>query len=1018
MKSKLTILLIEILMPLSLFGGGIKGIVRDAATGEKLIAASVSIKGSTIGTTTDLSGRYYLNFSREGKATIVVSYIGYVTQEVEFTFGRNQVLEKDFELNASSFEMEEVVVSVQAKGQFSAINQQLNANSISNIVSAEKIRELPDANVVESLARLPGVSIESADGEGSKVIVRGMQPRYNLITVNGVRAPATSHTDNSVSMAGVSPFMVDGIEVQKSLTPDKDADVVGGIVDLKLKDADPGFHVNALVQNRFAGELGGNGINPLATLQISNRFFDNKLGVIAVGNFETVNRISHQLSNEFSQVVADQKEGAINRGNSTFTHSDINRQRSGLSVFADYTTDDLKITASGFVNALNDEFINRSNTIASNAILSKGLNIREGSTLSQIYSLAMEKSIFESRLKVGVSYNRSDNESPINYFVGTTNSTFNANSNMVSFDSLLILPNVSPYQLGKEINDLKNNPEQGAWVSDSAYYINSFSSTKSIFIEEGLMLSLDYEIPFNISRHFNGMVKLGGKYTSKIRDYDVNSFSSGLTAGAGMDIRDDLAERLVPGLNFSDPAGLLSGSDQLAPYNLYDNFKATILDDGYTLGGFMDPKYARQILSVLDADGWSKNAAATDNPAKYGGDYSGSESTTAGYFMADINLTRFVNLVGGVRYENIQTDYSSWGVRSVTFITSVLDTLPDDITVRNNAFWLPMINAKIIPFKWMDIRLAYTQSIARPQYTSFMPRYMIDRDGNLSGIGNPVLRPALSENMDVYVSFHGNKVGLFTMGAFVKRIEGFEYSRQFNKDNPLSVEKLKDILLYPALPKDLGTLRSVGRINVNNDEYAYVKGVELDLQTTFWYLPAPLNGLIFSTNYTYSESEQTETRELVTIIRNERGFPINTEYRDSTFTTPLVGQPKHIYNASMGYDYKTFSARLSYRYTAQSFTGFVKAQTQLPEDKRLKAAYKQWDLAITQDIPWVDGLDFFFNATRFTNEIEGDFVELSDGFNIVGSTPEKSVAQNNSGRYPLQDRQYSNFLIFGLKYQF
>ncbi|MGC9344869.1 MAG: TonB-dependent receptor domain-containing protein, partial [Bacteroidales bacterium] len=388
------------------------------------------------------------------------------------------------------------------------------------------------------------------------------------------------------------------------------------------------------------------------------------------------------------------------------------------------------------------------------------------------------------------------------------------------------------------------------------------------------------------------------------------------------------------------------------------------------------------------------------------------------YLMADLNLTRYVNLVGGVRYENIRTDYKSWGIRSITFITSVLDTLPDNIAVRENDFFLPMINAKIMPFRWMDIRLAYTQSIARPRYTSFMPRYIIDRDGNLSSIGNPVLRPALSENMDIYLSIHGNKVGLFTIGAFTKRIDGFEYSKQFNKDNPLSVEKLEEILLYPEIPDDLGTLRSIGRININSSEYSYVRGVEVDLQTTFWYLPAPLNGLTFSTNYTYSESEQTETRELVTVIRDARGFPIDREYRDSSFITPLIGQPKHIFNASLGYDFKGFSARLSYRHTAESFIGFVKAQTQLPEDRRLRAAYNQWDLAITYNIPWIEGLNVFFNATRFTNKIEGEYVKLSEGFNVIGFTPISSVARNDPGIYPLRDRYYSNFLITGLKYQF
>ncbi|MGC9343801.1 MAG: hypothetical protein ACP5E3_13940, partial [Bacteroidales bacterium] len=352
----------------------------------------------------------------------------------------------------------------------------------------------------------------------------------------------------------------------------------------------------------------------LATLQISNRFFDDKLGIIAVGNIERVNRISHQLNNEFSQVVDNQEEGAINRGNSSFSHSDIGRQRTGLSLYADYTVKGFKVTASGFVNSLNDDVTYRTNTITSTAILTKGFNTRESNTISHIYSLAMEKSIGKTKLTMGVSYNLSDNQTPINYSVNTTNQVFNANSNQVPFDSLLILPNVSPYELGREIENLKDDPEKGAWVSDSAYYISSLNSSTNTFKEEGLMANFDYEIPFAITEQINGMIKMGGKYTSRERTYDSNSFGSGLTGGAGIDLRDDLRTRLIPELDFSDPAGLLSGSDQLSVYNMHDDFSATILDGGYSLNGFIDPDYARRILSALDADGWSKNAAATDNP--------------------------------------------------------------------------------------------------------------------------------------------------------------------------------------------------------------------------------------------------------------------------------------------------------------------------------------------------------------------------------------------------------------------
>ena len=213
MKIKTTLFLLYVLIPVFSYAGNLSGYVRDSDTKEPLISATVTIKGTTIGTTTDYNGFYELNV-KPGTYTFVASYIGYESAEIELTIEEDKSLEQIFNLVSNSYVISEVNVTIQAKGQLSAINQQMRANTISNIVSSEKIQEVPDANVAESVGRLPGVSVQSSDGEGSKVVVRGLEPRYNLITVNGIRAPSTSSDDNSVSMAGISPFMIDGIEVR------------------------------------------------------------------------------------------------------------------------------------------------------------------------------------------------------------------------------------------------------------------------------------------------------------------------------------------------------------------------------------------------------------------------------------------------------------------------------------------------------------------------------------------------------------------------------------------------------------------------------------------------------------------------------------------------------------------------------------------------------------------------------------------------------------------------------------
>ena len=96
---------------------------------------------------------------------------------------------------------EEVVVTAMMRGQTAAINQQVNSNTIVNVVSKEKIMELPDQNAAETVARLPGVSLVRDGGEGTKVTLRGMAPRFNSITIDGEKVPSTSDQDRSVDLS-------------------------------------------------------------------------------------------------------------------------------------------------------------------------------------------------------------------------------------------------------------------------------------------------------------------------------------------------------------------------------------------------------------------------------------------------------------------------------------------------------------------------------------------------------------------------------------------------------------------------------------------------------------------------------------------------------------------------------------------------------------------------------------------------------------------------------------------------
>ena len=120
--------------------------------------------------------------------------------------------------------------------------------------------ELPDANAAESVGRLPGISLRRSGGEGSQVVIRGLAPTYNSVTISGQKLAATDLDDRGVDLSMISPEILAGIEVSKALTPDQDADSFGGSVNFKLADAPSGgFRSNFRAQtgNNYLREDGG-----------------------------------------------------------------------------------------------------------------------------------------------------------------------------------------------------------------------------------------------------------------------------------------------------------------------------------------------------------------------------------------------------------------------------------------------------------------------------------------------------------------------------------------------------------------------------------------------------------------------------------------------------------------------------------------------------------------------------------------------------------------------------------------
>ena len=132
------------------------------------------------------------------------------------------------------------------------------------MVSTDQIGKFPDANIGDAVKRIPGITMQVDQGEARNIIVRGLSPQLNSVTLNGSRIPSAEGDNRNVQMDLIPADMIQTIEVSKAVTPDMDADALGGSVNLITRTSPQGFRVSTTL---------GSGINFITDKAILNGSF-------------------------------------------------------------------------------------------------------------------------------------------------------------------------------------------------------------------------------------------------------------------------------------------------------------------------------------------------------------------------------------------------------------------------------------------------------------------------------------------------------------------------------------------------------------------------------------------------------------------------------------------------------------------------------------------------------------------------------------------------------------------------
>lgn len=794
MKKQYIFLLFTILFSITSFSqnGNIQGTIIDEQ-GLPIPFGNVVIEALKQGVISDADGKFLFVNIPEGKQIVKVTHIGYADSETEVNVQAGVTAQIRISINPTVLELDGVVITGYNSSQAKALNAQKNKQNITNIISTDQIGKFPDANIGDALKRVPGITMQVDQGEARNIIIRGLAPQLNSVTLNGSRIPSAEGDNRNVQMDLIPADMIQLIEVNKAVTPDMDADALGGSVNLVTRTSPNGFRVAATI---------GSGVNLITDKRILN-------GSFLIGDRSKNGKLGWMISTS----VNDSDFGSDNiefewddSDTPNVTEHDIRtylvqRIRRSFSANLDYAFDaNNKIFLKTMYNWRDDrenryrlrykdiELIDEDDPSqgfqAEVRRQTKGgidngrnQNTRLEDQRMQNYSLGGEHLFGKLKLDWMASYASASEERLNERYIEYRLKDVAVTSNLLNTEFPIISP-VTASDVDFSNFELKEITEENQFTEEQDF--NTFLNAK---------------LPLNLFNNENGFLKFGVR--SKIKDK-------------------------VRTNNFAEYAPTNGAFDDLTALPLIDQNDANFLAGSqYGAGQYVDPAF----LGTLDLS----NATlfdAEDVPSEYvRANYEVKEQVFGAYAMTSQQLSERLEVLAGVRIESTKTEAIG---NQIEDKEDVLGTIEAD---NNYVSLLPGLHFKYNLNSRTVLRFAWTNTIARPNYADIVPSVDVVADDEEIYLGNPELDAAKSMNFDLMGEYYFKNVGIISAGLFQKNIEDFTY--QF-------------------VTEDAATGFDV--FQPQNGDDANIFGAEFSFQRQLDFLPGFARNFNLMLNYTYLTS--------------------------------------------------------------------------------------------------------------------------------------------------------------------
>ncbi|WP_027317639.1 TonB-dependent receptor [Bacteroides graminisolvens] len=768
--------------------GTVRGRIVDGSK-QILPGASIYIDKLHTGVTSDINGFYTLPNLDPGTYTLKVSYVGYDPVLINITIPEGKTLEKDVVMK-EGVELQEVVIGGALQGQNRAINAQKSNLGITNIVSADQVGKFPDSNIGDALKRISGINVQYDQGEARFGQVRGTSADLSSVTINGNRVPSAEGDTRNVQLDLIPADMVQTIEVNKVITPDMDADAIGGSINLVTKNSP---------YKRLISATAGSGWNKVSEKAQTNlgftygdKFFNDKLGLIVSASYQYAPSGSDNTEFEWKQTDA----GELYLKNYEIRQYYVTRERQSYSAALNWDiTSNHKLFFKGIFNNRNDwenryrttlKDLNKEsvNNTADVRIQTKGgtpdnKNARLEQQRTMDFTLGGEHLLGKVSVDWNVSYAKASEERPNERYI----------------DYVLKKQKFTP-----DLSDLRKpyySPQSGySMTLDNTFSLKEVTEEQEDIQEKDFKLNLNLELPLR-KGEFGNKLKFGGKLVAKSKDKEKDHYGY-----------EPLNE---DGFDSSSFTNIVS-----------QNRDGFMPGDKYKAGSFISKDY----LGNLDLNN-SSLFKKTQNLDEIAVGFNAKETVTAGYLRFDQNLGKKWKMMAGVRLENTHIKYSGMNY----------DANKDELThtAESKKSYLNVLPSLLVKYDANDelkVRASFTNTISRPKYSALIPNVNITKDDEIS-MGNPDLDATISYNLDLSADYYFKSIGLVSAGVFYKRINDFIVDQRIS-DYVYNGETYQKF----TQPKNAGN--------------ADLLGVELGYQRDFGFIAPALKHFGFYGNYTYT----------------------------------------------------------------------------------------------------------------------------------------------------------------------